>query len=84
MNEVEIDHLHEVNNHLLHKLVTLEIIVDSLYAELIESGVLNEEGFNKRVSSKIETVNKELKEVQKITETINSYTMFMNTKPGEA
>jgi hypothetical protein len=84
MNEVEIDHLHEVNNHLLHKIVTLEIIVDSLYAELVESGVLNEESFNKRVSSKIETVNKELKEVQKLTETINSYTMFMNTKPGEA
>lgn len=84
MNIKEIEQLHEVNNYLLHKLVTLEIIVDCLYSELLESGAITEESFNKKVSTKIENVNKELKSMQDLVETINSYSMFMSTKPGEA
>lgn len=84
MNIKEIEQLHEVNNHLLNKILTLEIIVNTLYEELVESDTINEKSFNKRISKKIEKVNKELKSMQDLAETISSYSMFMSTKPGEA
>lgn len=84
MKKSEIEQLQEMNNHLFHKLVTLEVIVDSLYSELVESGNFNEDSFNKRVAQRVENINNEFKDVEKVVETISAYGMFMNNTQGEA
>jgi hypothetical protein len=82
--ESEIERLHEVNTQLLHKIVTLEVIVDSLYSELLESKAFNEDSFNNRVAKRVEAINTELENSQKIVDTLNTYNMFMGNSHGEA
>jgi hypothetical protein len=80
----EIEELHQLNNHLLHKLITLEVIVDSLYTELLENNTFDEESFNSRVSTRVKKINDELENSQKIVDTLNTYSMFMSNSHGEA
>jgi hypothetical protein len=80
----EIEELHQLNNHLLHKLITLEVIVDSLYTELLENNTFDEESFNSKVSTRVKKINDELENSQKIVDTLNTYSMFMSNSHGEA
>ena len=84
MKKSEIEQLQEMNNHLFHKLITLEIIVDSLYSEVVEGGNFDEKSFNSRVAKRVENINNEFEDLEKIAETISTYGMFTNNTQGEA
>ena len=76
--------LQEINNKLYHRVVTLEVILDSLYSELIDSKILNEVSFNERVADRIKSINDEFENTQKLVDTINTLNIFMGNTHGEA
>jgi hypothetical protein len=76
--------LQEINNKLYHRVLTLEVILDSLYSELIDSKILNEVSFNERVADRIKSINDEFENTQKLVDTINTLNIFMGNTHGEA
>jgi hypothetical protein len=80
----ELEELQEINNKLYHRVVTLEVILDSLYSELIDSKILNEVSFNERVADRIKSINDEFENTQKLVDTINTLNIFMGNTHGEA
>lgn len=66
-----------------HTILTLQIIVETLLEELIESEIINKDSFDERISKKVTLLN-HLQELDKLDEQVsNSKTLFMS-KGGEA
>lgn len=76
----EITELQEANKHLFNKVLTLELIVDSLYTELLETKVLNESSFDERVAIRVS----KLKEEAETISYMDLHSMFTGNKYGEA
>lgn len=67
-----------------HTILTLQIIVETLLEELIESEIINKDSFDERISKKVTLLNHLQEELDKLDEQVsNSKTLFMS-KGGEA
>ena len=67
-----------------HTILTLQIIVETLLEELIESEIINNDSFDERISKKVTLLNHLQEELDKLDEQVsNSKTLFMS-KGGEA
>jgi len=84
MKKSEIEQLQEMNNHLFHKLITLEIIVDSLYTELVEGGNFDEKSFNDRIAIRVNKINEDAETLVKTINSMDLHSMFTGNKYGEA
>ena len=67
-----------------HTILTLQIIVETLLEELIESEIINKDSFDERISKKVTLLNHLQEELDKLDDQVsNSKTLFMS-KGGEA
>ena len=67
-----------------HTILTLQIIVETLLEELIQSEIINKDSFDERISKKVTLLNHLQEELDKLDEQVsNSKTLFMS-KGGEA
>lgn len=67
-----------------HTILTLQIIVETLLEELIESEIINKDSFDERISKKVTLLNQLQEELDKLDNQVsNSKTLFMS-KGGEA
>jgi hypothetical protein len=70
-----------------NKLLTIEIIVESMLEELIEMKVIDKESIDERLNKKVETLNKiakKLNELKGETKTVSSNGFMNNIVIGEA
>ena len=62
-----------------HTILTLQIIVETLLEELIESEIINKDSFDERISKKVTLLNHLQEELDKLDEQVsNSKTLFMS------
>lgn len=66
---------------LLSKVITLEVIMETLLNELFKNGVLNRDEFDAAVTENVEKINKQFKKIEK--EEID-YSKLFNGPIGEA
>jgi hypothetical protein len=50
---------------ILSKVITLEVIMETLLNELFKNGVLDRDEFDKAVTENVEKVNKQFKQIEK-------------------
>jgi hypothetical protein len=70
-----------------NKLLTIEIIVESMLEELIEMKVIDKESIDERLNKKVETLNKiakKLNELKGETQNVSSNGFMNNIVIGEA
>jgi hypothetical protein len=70
-----------------NKLLTIEIIVESMLEELIEMKVIDKESIDERLNKKVETLNKiakKLNELKGEAKTVSSNGFMNNIVIGEA
>jgi hypothetical protein len=73
--------------HIQSKLLTIEIIVESMLEELIEMKIIDKESIDERLNKKVETLNKiakKLSELKGETQNVSSNGFMNNIVIGEA
>jgi hypothetical protein len=66
---------------LLSKVITLEVIMETLLNELFKNGVINRDEFDAAVTENVEKINKQFKKIEK--EEVN-YSILFKGPIGEA
>lgn len=69
---------------LFQRILTLEILVSSIFDELVETKLIEADKVNNRIHENIVKLNNEIQNIQNISNTIEKMSMFMNSQIGEA
>lgn len=69
---------------LFQRILTLEILVSSIFDELVEAKLIEADKVNNRIHENIVKLNNEIQNIQNISNTIEKMSMFMNSQIGEA
>ena len=67
-----------------HTLLTLQLIVESLLEELIESEIIDKDLFDERISKKVELLNELQTKLDKFDEQLSNRKNLFMSKGGEA
>lgn len=66
------------------RILTLEVLISSIFDELVENELIDKGKVDKRVSKTVKKLNKQIKEMQNLQDSLDNLAMFMSTQVGEA
>jgi hypothetical protein len=69
---------------LFERILILEITLSAIFDELAETNVINSDNVNDKIQNNLEILNKQVKELNSISEKMNSSKIFMSNVIGEA
>ncbi len=68
---------------LFNRILTLEILVSSIFDELVEKKIIEAENVDEKVQMNVEKLNEQIKKINNISDNLN-LNMFMSGQVGEA